>query len=847
MVEHPTEFIFLVVAVRNAAGEIDDWRYVDVNRNGLTLLNATRETLLGKTLREILPDRAERVIALCSRVLETGLPHQYESSFGSAEFLTCAFPVGPDSVVASNTDVTGRNHAKREVQRLVEALNAEKEWLFAALNSIHDEVYFTDPQGRYTYANPAALCEFGHASVEGVPVEKIVSNLLVLRPDGTPRPLEEAPPLRALKGEVVKDEGQIVRVPRTGELRHRQVSSAPVRNTQGNVIGSVSVVRDITENKQAEARLREAVEQAQAAAAESRVALAAELAAMQRLHHLSTTAIKMSDLQALLEEILDATMALHRADRGTVRLYDAQSNTLRIAAQRGLDQRFLDRFGVVDCRDAPIWASALARHERVIIEDVDSPADEFLKDRARQIGCRGMQSTPLFTAEGAPLGMVTTGFLLPRRFSQNELRLTDLYAHQAGIAIARKRAEAALVAARDAADRANKTKSHFLRAASHDLRQPVQMLAMLNGILRNAETDASIQTIVQRQAEAIDIMEHLLDALLNISKLESGVVKPQISDFPLAPLLVKLRQEFSTPAADKGLELIIDSSRSPSIHSDPTLVGEILRNLLSNAVKFTPRGSITLRCVHDQETVRLEVIDTGVGIPRTELPLIFNEFYQVGVETGESRQGYGLGLGIVQRMASILEARIDVESEVGKGSRFSLTVPASKPETVRQSTDPQTPGKITPATATSTILLVEDHAAVRKAMQLFFEVHGYKVISAGSLDQSLAVIGQAPRPGLLITDFHLPGGVTGPDVIKSVREVMGESFPAIMISGDTSAEVSDLAHDGQVRFFSKPSNPDILLNLVQELLAADQSAENTSATAIRISGSASERSDAPSG
>ena len=135
------------------------------------------------------------------------------------------------------------------MQRLVKALNAEKEWLLAALSSIHDEVYFTGPQGRYTYANPAALREFGYASVEGVPVEKIVSNLEVLRLDGTPRPLEEAPPLRALKGEVVNDEGQIVRVPRTGELRYRQVSSAPVRNPEGNVIGSVSVVRDVTESK----------------------------------------------------------------------------------------------------------------------------------------------------------------------------------------------------------------------------------------------------------------------------------------------------------------------------------------------------------------------------------------------------------------------------------------------------------------------------------------------------------------------------------------------------------------------------------------------------------------------
>jgi two-component system CheB/CheR fusion protein len=419
--------------------------------------------------------------------------------------------------------------------------------------------------------------------------------------------------------------------------------------------------------------------------------------------------------------------------------------------------------------------------------------------------------------------VLTTHFISPRRFSPNELRLTDLYARCAGIAIERKRAESALITARESADRANKAKSHFLRAASHDLRQPVQTLAMLNGVLRNSEADASIQMIVQQQGEAIDTMAHLLDALLNISKLESGAVRPEISDFAVAPLLTKLRAEFSSLAASKGLELNVDCDGSPSIHSDPTLVGEILRNLLSNAIKFTPKGLITLRCIQDRETVRLEVIDTGVGIPRDELPLIFSEFYQVGVHAAVNRQGYGLGLGIVQRMASMLQVGIEVESEVGKGSRFALTVPAADVDASDQSTASRTPASVTPVTTPSTILLVEDHAAVRNAMELFLAVSGYRTVSAGNLDQTLEIIGDSIRPELLITDFHLPGGQTGSDVINSVRKVLGEKFPAIMISGDTSAEVLGLLHDAHVRFASKPIDPDALVSLVQELLSAPQS------------------------
>jgi two-component system CheB/CheR fusion protein len=160
--------------------------------------------------------------------------------------------------VVTLRDCTQRKQAEQEAQRLLEAVQAEKEWLSQVLSSINEEVYFTDTQKRYTFANTVAMREFGHTTVKGIEVEKVIANLVVLRPDGTPRPIDEAPPLRALSGEVIRDEEQIVRVPRTGELRHRQVSSAPVRDANDRIIGSVSVVRDITERKRAEASLREA-------------------------------------------------------------------------------------------------------------------------------------------------------------------------------------------------------------------------------------------------------------------------------------------------------------------------------------------------------------------------------------------------------------------------------------------------------------------------------------------------------------------------------------------------------------------------------------------------------------
>jgi DNA-binding NtrC family response regulator len=172
-------------------------------------------------------------------------------------------------------------------------------------------------------------------------------------------------------------------------------------------------------------------------------------------------------------------------------------------------------------------------------------------------------------------------------------------------------------------------------------------------------------------------------------------------------------------------------------------------------------------------------------------------------------------------MASMLQAGIEVESEPGKGSRFSLTVSAGKLQAAPNGAAPRTPADPAPRRAEpSTILLVEDHPAVRSAMELFFKAQGYHIVSAESFDQTLKVIGKSPRPELLITDFHLPGGKTGSDVIHSVRGVLGKDFPAIMISGDTSDEVSALAHDAQVRFATKPIDPASLVDLVQELLQA---------------------------
>lgn len=405
--------------------------------------------------------------------------------------------------------------------------------------------------------------------------------------------------------------------------------------------------------------------------------------------------------------------------------------------------------------------------------------------------------------------------------------VTDRKRVEAELIVARESAERARTnadrqrqiadAAREVADRANQGKSRFLATASHDLRQPLQTLALLNGALRRMDTDPVSAEALGHQEQAIGAMSRLLNALLDISKLESGAIKPEPTDFTITSVFEELRREFAGLAANKGLSLEIEPSPD-CVHSDPSLVEQILRNLVSNAVKYTRQGWVRLRCLHEEAIVRLEVLDTGIGIPADQIPFIYDEFYQVGVATNSSREGYGLGLSIVQRLVRLLELRLDVRSEVGKGSAFSLTLPAGKRHPTRLGSETRGQAVSAGRALKARVLLVEDDLAVRDATCLLLKVEGYEVIAVASQAEALQEARDFDGVDLLVTDYHLCDGETGIQVITALREALGRPLKAVLMTGDTSTAVKELPRDPNLRLASKPIKAEELLGIIKALL-----------------------------
>ncbi len=371
------------------------------------------------------------------------------------------------------------------------------------------------------------------------------------------------------------------------------------------------------------------------------------------------------------------------------------------------------------------------------------------------------------------------------------------------------------------AERANADKSRFLAAASHDLRQPVQALMLFTSILSERLHGHSALQVVDRMRSALAALQMLLDGLLDISRLDAGVIVPDARPIALGELMRRLHDEYLTRAEEKGLELRCVPS-SGRVFSDPFLLERILRNLLDNAVRYTRRGRVLLGCRRRGGELVLQVIDTGIGIAPEHREAIFQEFYQVGNPERDRAKGLGLGLSIIRRLCRLLGHRLSLASIVGRGTCFSLHLALAEcPEKPAATAPSDPPTQIAGRTEARRVLVIDDEAMIRGGLALLLESWGWTVASATDAEEACAWAAKAEHlPDVILADYRLRDGRTGTEAVKDVLSACGRSIPALIITGDTSAErLAEIEASG-FRVIHKPLAADRLHDLMAELLSA---------------------------
>jgi two-component system CheB/CheR fusion protein len=389
----------------------------------------------------------------------------------------------------------------------------------------------------------------------------------------------------------------------------------------------------------------------------------------------------------------------------------------------------------------------------------------------------------------------------------------------------RKQTSKALEAAKQQAELANVAKSRFLAVASHDLRQPLQSLALIQGLLSKIVEGEKAQKLVGRIEETLAAMSDMLNTLLDINQIEAGIVRPEVVRFQISDLLSLLKDEFTYHAHAQDIEFHVVPC-SALVDSDPRLLEQMMRNLIGNALKYTRKGKVLLGCRRRHGALSVEVWDTGIGIPKKDYRAIFDEFHQLDNDARERSRGLGLGLSIVQRLGKLLGHQVGVRSEPGKGSVFSIDV-ASRSSGIETELEPyRNPEDASDAALAhraGEILVVEDDPELRQLLELLLKGERHHIATApdGNAAQALLERG-AIRPDLLLTDFNLPNGLNGLQLAENMRKKFHLEIPVIILTGDISTEtLRDIALQNCVQL-NKPVNVKELTLAIHRLLPASR-------------------------
>ncbi|MEO8062209.1 MAG: ATP-binding protein [Pseudomonadota bacterium] len=367
------------------------------------------------------------------------------------------------------------------------------------------------------------------------------------------------------------------------------------------------------------------------------------------------------------------------------------------------------------------------------------------------------------------------------------------------------------------AEEASTAKSRFLAAASHDLRQPVHALTLFVAALRPRVTDAEAKRLLDHIDSSVQAMGSLFNGLLDISRLDAGVVEVNARTFALQPMLERICRDHAGDAQAKKIELRLRPTAA-AVYSDPLLIERVVRNIVANAIAYTDSGRVLVACRERGQSVSVEVWDTGRGIPVSEQGQIFKEFYQVANPERDRSKGVGLGLAIVRRLTALLGHPLKVRSAPNRGSMFALELPQS--DAAISATVPAAEEGVD-LPATGLILVVDDEATIQMAMKSLLEGWGFKAIVAGTFDEMLAQLANCPdRPALIICDYRLRAHEDGINVIERLRaEYNDDDIPGMLITGDTAPDRLKEAQESGLLLLHKPVSNSRLRASISHLVA----------------------------
>lgn len=579
----------------------------------------------------------------------------------------------------------------------------------------------------------------------------------------------------------------------------RAVWSFPVQTSAGRMVGTFAMYlrepRNLTPRYQQLvavltqvaaiiiSRHQEANERARAEAAlrKSEGRLAAEAGALSRLNEASSRLWQMSNLSEGLDEMLAATIDLLGADMGNIQLLDG--GILRIAVQRGFGSNFLDFFREVTSEDESACGRTLRAGSRTWIEDVETDANyEALRPIARAAGYRAVQSTPLMSRGGKPLGMVSTHFRSPRRSDEQELRRLDLYVRQAADFIERYKAEQQLRKLAADLSEADRRKSEFLAMLAHELRNPLAPIRNAVEVLRRSWQDEHklrpATEMIQRQ---IDHMVRLVDDLLDVSRISRGKIELRREPLELASVIQQAVETIRPLCKSMGHELTVTLPHQPMLlNADPIRLTQVVSNLLNNACKFTMKGGRILLTVEQEGTkVVIRLQDTGIGIAAEQLAPIFDVFTQVDTSLDRSRGGLGLGLTLVNNLVEMHDGTVEARSAgIGHGSEFVVRLPL-----LSGSALPRDPSTVEPVvTNRRSILVVDDNRDAAESLAMLLKIYGHEVHIA---HDGLEAVEAASRLRLdvILLDIGLPG-VDGYEAARRIRAQQREmSLMLVALTG----------------------------------------------------------------